>query len=122
MKKNVVNKILAGALASTMVLSMAACGGDEAQSSTPSSSAAAPGSSQAAPEATATPNPMEPLSITVSLPSDNVHAEANEWYDKLCADLNEYLQMDITWEWGDMAGYYEQLGLNIIAGDVADGG
>ena len=127
MKKNVVNKILAGALASTMVLSMAACGGDEAQSSTPSSStpasstpASTPSSSAAAPEATATPNPLAPLDVTVSLPSDQTHTEANEWYDKLCADLNEYLQMNITWEWLDSNSYYDQLSLDIISGDVAD--
>ena len=74
MKKNVASKILAGALATTMVLGMAACGGEEAQSSTPGSStptsstpASTPGSSSAAPEATATPDPgpdMTPLSAT----------------------------------------------------------
>jgi len=129
MKKNVVSKVLAGALATTMVLGMAACGGEEAQSSTPSSSApsssstATPGSSAAAPEATATPDPgpdMTPLSITIACPSDNTHTEPSEHYDKFVADLNEYLQMDITWEWLDMGGYYEQLNLDIIAGDVAD--
>ena len=129
MKKNVASKILAGALASTMVLSMAACGGEEAQSSTPSSSTPSssstttPSSSSAAPEATATPDPgpdMTPLSITISAPSDNTHTEPSEHYDKFVADLNEYLQMDITWEWLDMTGYYEQLNLDIVAGDVAD--
>ena len=129
MKKNVVSKFLAGALATTMVLGMAACGGEEAQSSTPDSSApasstpasSAPASSSQAAEPTAVPGPdMTPLSITVSLPSDNTHTEPNEYYDKLVADLNEYLQMDISWEWLDMAGYYEQLNLDIIAGDVAD--
>ena len=120
MKKNVASKILAGALASTMVLSMAACGGDEAQSSapsssTPSSSAAAPSSSAAAPEATATPDPMAPLDVTIALPSDQTHTEANEWYDKLTSELNDYLQMNITWEWMDTNSYYEQLGLDIIA-------
>ena len=130
MKKNVASKILAGALASTMVLSMAACGGDEAQSSTPASSTPASStpasstpasSSQAAAEPTAVPGPdMTPLDVTIALPSDQTHTEANEWYDKLCADLNEYLQMNITWEWMDTNSYYEQLGLDIIAGDVAD--
>ena len=125
MKKNVASKILAGALASTMVLSMAACGEGEQQSSTPSSStpsssAAAPSSSAAAPEATATPNPMAPLDVTIALPSDQTHTEANEWYDKLTSELNDYLQMNITWEWMDTNSYYEQLGLDIIAGDVAD--
>ena len=127
MKKNVVNKILAGALASTMVLSMVACGEGEQQSSTPgsaapSSSTTTPSSSPAADptEAPATGPDMSPLSITVSLPSDQTHTDANEYYDKLCTELNEYLQMDITWEWMDSNSYYDQLSLDIIAGDVAD--
>ena len=128
MKKNVASKIIAGALASAMVLSMAACGGDEAQSSTPgsstpSSSEATPSSSEKAPEATATPDPgpdMTPLNVTIALPSDQTHTEANAEYDKLVAELNEYLQMNITWDWMDTNSYYEQLGLDIIAGDVAD--
>ena len=98
MKKNAVKKILAGALASTMVLSMAA-------------------------EPTPEPGPdMTPLSVTVAIPSlDGDHNAPNEWYDKLVAELNEYLQMDITWQWGgDQASYYERLALDIIAGDVAD--
>ena len=129
MKKNVVNKILASALASTFVISMAACGGDEAQSSTPSSStpvsssSAAPASSSATaePAPTEVPGPdMTPLDITVALPSDQTHTEANAEYDRLVSDLGKYLQMNITWEWMDMNSYYEQLGLDIISGDVAD--
>ena len=130
MKKNVASKILAGALASTMVLSMAACGGSETESSassssskasTSSSASTASSSSSAAPEVTPDPGPdMTPLSVTIALPSDETHTEANEYYDKLCTELNEYLQMDITWEWLDTNTYYEQLGLDIIAGDVAD--
>ncbi len=127
MKKNVASKIIAGALASAMVLSMAACGGDETQSSTPSSStpssATTPSSSEKAPEATAVPGPdMTPLNITIAIPDLGTdHSEANQWYDKLVADLNDYLQMNITWQWGgDQAAYYERLALDIIAGDVAD--
>ena len=130
MKKNVANKILAGALATTMVMSMAACGGDEVQSSTPSSSSTTPssstttpGSSAAAPEATATPDPgpdMTPLSVTIAVPSDEEHLEPNEYHDRLLKEVNEYLQMDITWQWMAQANYYDQLGLDIISGDVAD--
>ena len=133
MKKNVASKILAGALATTMVLSMAACGEGETESSAASSSSKAStasssskadtpaSSSSAAPEVTPDPGPdMTPLSVTIALPSDQTHTEANAEYDRLVADLNEYLQMDITWEWLDTNTYYDQLGLDIIAGDVAD--
>lgn len=128
MKKNVASKILAGALASTMVLSMAACGGEDTQSSTASSSSttassssAAASSSSAAAEPTAEPGPdMTPLDVTIALPSDQTHTEQNNEYDRLVAELNDYLQMNITWEWMDSNSYYEQLGLDIIAGDVAD--
>ena len=131
MKKNVVNKILAGALASTMVLSMAACGGSENESSAPGSSTPASSSiasnasssveSSSAAEPTPEPGPdMTPLDITVALPSNQTHTDANPEYDRLVADLGEYLQMNITWEWMDSNAYYEQLGLDIISGDVAD--
>ena len=123
MKKNVASKIIAGALASTMVLSMAACGGETQQSSTPGSST--PGSSSAAPSsstpvATPEPTPEPPIAITIALPSDETHTEANEWYDKLCADINTYCNADITWKWQDQNSYYDQLTLNYISGDVAD--
>ena len=131
MKKNVASKILAGALATSMVLSMAACGEGETESSassssksstaSTSSSTSTASSSSAAAEPTAEPGPdMTPLSITISLPSDETHTDANTEYDRLVADLNEYLQMDITWEWLDSNTYYDQLALDIIAGDVAD--
>lgn len=37
MKKNLVNKLIAGLLASTMVFGMAACGSEDAPASTPAS-------------------------------------------------------------------------------------
>ena len=105
MKKNVVNKIIASALASALVVSMAACG----DTKTPASgSIAEPGPD------------MTPLSITIALPADSEHVEANKWYDKLTAELNDYLQMDITWKWKTMSAYNDQVEMDIIAGDVAD--
>lgn len=135
MKKNVVSKILAGTLASAMVFSMAACGGNETESSTSNSSSTpissttagssstAESSSTATAEPTADPGPdMSPLSITISIPtgSADAHTGDNPWYDKLVTDLNEYLQMDITWEWLETNTYYETLALNYMSGDVAD--
>lgn len=82
MKKNVVNKIIAAALASALVVSMAACG----DTKTPASGSIADASSSAEPG----PD-MTPLSITIALTADSEHVEANKWYDKLTAELNDYL-------------------------------
>ncbi len=118
MKKNVASKILAGALASTMVLSMAACGEGEVQSSTPESSSTPQSSSST----TATPAPTaEPaFAVTVGIPCDTTHTEQNDWYDKLVGDLNEYLNADITYNFVSYNAYYDQLLLRYIAQDVDD--
>ncbi len=63
---------------------------------------------------------MTPLSITISLPSDETHTEQNDQYDQLVSELNDYLQMDITWLWEETTTYYDSLALAIVAGDVAD--
>lgn len=125
MKKNVASKILAGALASAMVLSMAACGEGETQpssstpaSSTPASGSSTPASTAATPEPTA--DPMASMSISIRLPSDNTHSEANEWHDKLVDEINAYTNMDITWEWLPMADYFSVVGNDIIANNLAD--
>ena len=62
------------------------------------------------------------MSITIALPSDEVHTDANTEYDRLVKDLNEYLNMDITWQWQEQATYYdaEHLGLWISTGNVPD--
>lgn len=131
MKKNVASKIIAGALAATMVLGMAACGDNTDQKSSGSSN---PGSSSTPKPSTgnnSTPAPAEetpkpedrtPMSITIALPSDKTHTEANKEYDRLVKDLNEYLNMDITWQWQEQATYYdaEHLGLWISTGNVPD--
>lgn len=137
MKKSIVKKMIAGAIASTMILGMAACGGDESQTSgnasdnasnsvsssvsnnTSSSASDSVASSSVAVEPTEEPKP-EPLSITVSLPSDNEHVEANELYDRLVQEINEYTNMNITYKWKNRTDYFEQVDLDIIAGNVAD--
>ena len=133
MKKQVANKLLAGLLASSLVFSMAACGG-EADSSNSSESesgnvnasveAGNSGSSVAdnSSAATATEEPasdMEPLSITIKLASSVVHDESDEYYVRLVKEMNEYLQMDINWEWveGTSTSVSE---LEIVSGDVPD--
>lgn len=130
MKKSIVNKLIAGAIASTMVLGMAACGGTEvensgsASDSTPVSSSATPGSTESS-SATATAEPTEepkpePLSITFAVPSDNEHTEPDPLYDRLVQEINEYTNMDVTYQWKNRAAYFEQVELDIIAGNVAD--
>ena len=130
MKKSIVNKLIAGAIASTMVLGMTACGGSEvensgnASDSTPVSSSATPGSTEsssatATAEPTAEPKP-EPLSITFAVPSDNEHTEADPLYDRLVQEINEYTNMDVTYQWKNRTDYFNQVELDIIAGNVAD--
>lgn len=131
MKKNVASKIIAGALATTMVLGMAACGDDSSNvsNSANSGSSASTPSSSSSQQAAATPAPTEepkedrtPLNITVALPSDETHTEANPEYDKLVAAINEYTDMNVTWQWQEQATYYdaEHLGLWISTGNVPD--
>lgn len=134
MKKNVASKLIAGALASAMVLSMAACGDDSGSSgggsSNPSSPSASTPSSPAAGGSTggenseAPSNELKPLSITVSLPrntgNESVANGTDETYLKLVDSINEYTQMDITWEWLEQATYYDQLALRYTAGNVTD--
>lgn len=131
MKKNVASKLIAGALASAMVLSMAACGDDSGNSgstskpsspsvSTPSSPAASGGGeSSEAPK-----DELEVLKIKVSLPRDTKNeAVANgtdETYLKLVEAINEYTHMDIEWEWLEQATYYDQLAMRYAAGNVTD--
>lgn len=131
MKKNVASKIIAGALATTMVLGMAACGDDSSNvsNSANSGSSASTPSSSSSQQAAATPAPTEepkedrtPLNITVALPSDETHTEANPEYDKLVAAINEYTDMNVTWQWQEQATYFdaEHLGLWISTGNVPD--
>ncbi len=135
MKKKAVSKILAGVLASAMVLSMAACGDDAGESSqggasTPGSSSEGNNSSnesssdQGGQESQGGQNEggstAGPLKITVALPGDPDVENGQELFDRLVADLNEYTNMDVTWQFLDSATYYSQLGLRYAANDVAD--
>lgn len=142
MKKNVASKIIAGALASAMVIGMVGCGGDDGSSqessgsSTPDSSTSSgdtgssdAGSSDAGNDSSDADTGSDagdqqaqgPMTLTISLPAVNVdHSEADPTYDKLVAELNTRLNANITWEWGSMSTYYNQLGLKYAANDVAD--
>ncbi len=127
MKKKLASKVLAGVLASTMVLSMAACGDDSkdpsgSSSGTPSGSSTPSSQNTSAPETQATPTPKPaPLKITVALPSGgNIQPEGNEWYDKLVKEINEYTNMDVTYSWEESATYYDQLQQKVQASNIAD--
>lgn len=138
-------KFLAGLLAASMVIGLTACGSKtenetgatntpvptKAESQNNGNNGGTTGGNENTSGETNTPAPTEPqgyvedhtrMAITVSLPSDEEHVEANQWYDKLRQDLSDYLQMDITWEWTASATYYddEHLGLRIATADVAD--
>ena len=128
MKKNVASKVIAGALAATMVLGMAACGDDSSNSSNPSnttspSQSTAGGneqSSQTAPEEQI----PETLSITFGIPSDEQHTDTagagGQAYQNLVNAINEYTGMTIDWKFRASADYYGQLGTRYTASDVED--
>lgn len=126
MKKKLASKVLAGALASAMIFSMAACGNNDnnpsgsntppSGSGTPSNTSA-PSNTQAPAQATPKPAPMK---FTMAIPADEEHLEANPEYDQLVKEINEYVNMEIDWQWQASATYYDQLLERIKAGNVAD--
>lgn len=131
MKKNVASKLIAGALASAMVLSMAACGDDSGNSggstsgpssSTPSSPASSDNNNVDTPPEPS--NELEVMHITVALPRDTgnegVQNGTDETYQKLVESINEYTQMDIEWEWLESATYYDKLAARYAASNVPD--
>lgn len=137
MKKNVASKVLAGTLALTMVLGMAACGNDGGNDSKGSDSKSSTPQNTAAPQSSnsgtnATPEPasqgpvdymsMAPMKLVISLPGDCPYTALgqNEQYDRLVKEINEKLNVDITWQFEDVATYYDRLGLKYAANDVAD--
>lgn len=121
MKKNVASKIIAGALASAMVLSMAACGeAEQTGSSTPASTPTSSTPTSSTPASTPTVTPEPAFKFSVALPSDETHSEENQWYDKLVADLNAYTGCEIEWIWQDTNSYYGQLMMKYMSGNVAD--
>ncbi len=137
MKKKLASKVIAGVLTSAMVLGMAACGNDNqgnssenssgnSQSSTPDS-----GSSATTPEnsgSASSENPgggdsaNTPISITVSLPGDNVLAEegTDEHYLKLISEINAYANVNASFDIRLESTYSKQLVLRYAAQDVAD--
>lgn len=63
----------------------------------------------------------EPISFIMRLPSEELHEDENPLYDKLVADLNEYLNADITWEWAEPVSYYEdELMMELASGELSD--
>ena len=136
MKGKAMKSMMAGLLTVALVGSMTGCGseaqtsGSQAQSQQGSAGGASgsqsgSGSSQADSSQVQEEQQKEdrtPMSITVSLPSNQTHTEENPWYDKLVAEINEYTDMDITWQWQEQATYYddEHLGLWISTGNVPD--
>lgn len=138
MKKKVAKKLVAGVLTSSMILSLTACGGGSSEPTANDTAAETKTETKAetkedtttaktdektdAPAADTTETKPAPLSITVSLPSDDEHLDANEHYDRMVKEINEYTNMDVTWQWQDQTTYYdaEHLGLKLTTGDVAD--
>lgn len=125
MKKKTASKVLAGILASAMIFGMAACTNDTGDNPGGQNATPAPSGQNAtpAPAAQNTPAPAPELKkISIALPAQNQidHTEPNEWYDKLVADLNEYVGIEIDWQWMNSDSYYDQLAEKIKAGNVAD--
>lgn len=135
MKKKAVSKILAGVLASAMVLSMAACGDDSGESSgassTPGSKTEDNGGSsgesktddQGGEESQGGQNDNSgtaPLKITVGLPGDPDLENGQDLFDRLVGDINEYSNINAEFKFMDSNTYYAQLGLRFAANDVDD--
>lgn len=125
MKKSIVNKMIAGAIASTMILGMVACGSGETQpsdgasGSVPSDTGSDASGSAAGGSATPEPSP-EPLKITVEVGGGTSLDQESEWYKRLVADINEYTNMDVTYKWQDSEALKDSLVLKYISHDVAD--
>ncbi len=134
MKKKAVSKILAGVLASAMVLSMAACGDDAGESSgadnssTPESKNETGSSeefkaddqssqeSQGGQEGDSATG----LKFTIALPGDPDLENGKPQFDRLVNDLNEYTKMNAEFKFLDSNTYFAQLGLRFAANDVDD--
>ncbi len=118
-------KFLAAVMAAAMMLGLTACGNNNSASSA-SNSASTPASQATSASASASKaeEPKAPLKITVNLPSNALHDEADPNYDKLVQYINEYTNMDITWEWEDdkdkEVGYYAVLATKFAANDFRD--
>lgn len=133
MKKNVISKILAGALAASMVVGMAACGNGDTNPSGSNESGSGSGSESGSEQASGNSGSSDesgssqgeeqlpPMKLTISLPTMNTdHAVTDSTYDRLTGEINEYLNSDITWQWEEQSTYYGRLGLKYAANDVAD--
>lgn len=125
MKKNVLSKVLSCVLAVAMVATFAGCDKDNASTSTSTPASTASTSTVASTDDTSVdPEPqgpdMTPLTITVTAPSSDTHEEANAEYDRLVADLNDYLQMDLKWKWVVDTEYYGQIDTDIVEGNFCD--
>ncbi len=118
----IAKKILSCAVVGTMVVGLVGCGAEETTSTSTTTSTPAATTTEATPAPEAEATPVPPLAISVSLPTNDEHLEQNDYYDRLVQEINEYTNMDITWEWNNDATYYddEHLGLKIATADVAD--
>ena len=116
-------KFLAAVMAAAMMLGLTACGNNNSASSA-SNSASTPASQATSASASKAEEPKAPLKITVNLPSNALHDEADPNYDKLVQYINEYTNMDITQEWEDdkdkEVGYYAVLATKFAANDFRD--
>jgi ABC-type glycerol-3-phosphate transport system substrate-binding protein len=90
-------KFLAVLMAATMVLGVAACGDTKTSASNSVSSASETKTSVSSVEEKKE-EPPAPLSISVILPSDKLHDEADANYDALVKAINEYTNMDVHYE------------------------
>ncbi len=139
MKKKVVSKILACALAAAMVVSLAACGGNGDESSTPSSSTPqsstpaestpssdeTPGSEETpsteaqAPEVDIKGSGMSKITFALTNDSDD-HTEPNAQTTKLIEDISAYVGTPLEFSFAMQTTYYDQLANKLMTKQVAD--
>lgn len=119
------NKLVYGVLVLGMLLGMTACGETQiAESEDVLLGKAESVSSEVTDSSTNsdnTENIAEKSSgITIALPSSELHTTENKWYDRLVAEVNEYVQAEITWKWYDTQTYYKKTEADMLSGEVAD--
>lgn len=135
MKKKVVSKILACALAAAMVVSLAACGGngDESSStpssstpestpsseSTPSTEAETPSTEAQAPEVDIKGSGLDKITFSLTA-TNNDHTEPNAQTTKLIEDISAYVGTPLEFEFAAETTYFEQLTSKLTVGNVAD--
>lgn len=123
MKNNTVKKLLAVALAGTMVVGMTACASKPAASTSTSTSkevTTSTSTSTSTETSVEVETKLDPLTISVLLGSTDLHEGDDVNYNNTVKFINEYTNMDVQWEWVEYANVGNITNEAIIAGNFRD--